>query len=56
MKGLIKEDKTIYKDWSDTETLIKCKDEECGGFAFEEELEENDWKCLHCGIAISKPE
>jgi len=44
------------RDWSDTETLIKCKNEKCGGYSFEHELEENDWNCPHCGKAISKPE
>ena len=52
----MKQEKKAYKDWSDTETLIKCKNEECGGFAFEQELEENGWKCPHCGKPISKPE
>jgi len=44
------------RDWSDTETLIKCKNEKCAGYSFEHELEENDWHCPHCGKAISKPE
>jgi acetyl-CoA carboxylase beta subunit len=52
----VKQEKKVYKDWSDTETLVKCKEEDCGGFAFEQELEENDWKCPHCGKPIAKPD
>jgi acetyl-CoA carboxylase beta subunit len=51
----MKEEKKVYKDWSDTETLIKCDNEGCGGFSFEHELEDNDWKCPHCEKPISKP-
>jgi acetyl-CoA carboxylase beta subunit len=50
------QEKKVYKDWSDTETLIKCDNEECGGYSFEHELEENEWKCPHCRKPILKPE
>jgi rubredoxin len=40
----------------DTPTLIECENENCGGVSFQDEIEENDWKCPYCGIAISKPE
>jgi hypothetical protein len=43
------QEKKVYRDWSDTETLIKCDNEECGGYSLEHELEENEWKCPHCG-------
>ena len=52
----MKQEKKVYKDWSDTETLIKCEDGECGGYPFKDELEENEWKCPHCGKPISIPE
>jgi rubrerythrin len=52
----MEQEKKVYKAWSDTESLTKCQEDGCGGFSFERELEENDWKCPHCGKPISKPE
>jgi rubredoxin len=36
-------------------TLIRCENENCGGISFQDELEESNWKCPHCGKPISKP-
>ena len=44
------------RNWWLISTLIRCEDDECGGFSFEHELEQNDWKCPHCEKPISKPE
>jgi hypothetical protein len=46
----------VEKDWLDTVTLIQCEDDECGGFTFRDELEENNWECPHCGKRIPKSE
>lgn len=34
--------------------LIRCKDEECGGFTFWYEFKQNNWHCPFCGKFISK--
>jgi hypothetical protein len=44
------------EDLLDSVTLVGCEDEECGGLSFEQELEENGWKCIHCGEPILKPD
>ena len=47
MKGIIEWDKKLSKFG---------EDEECGGYTFREELEENNWKCPHFGKPIPKLE
>lgn len=54
--NLDEQKRMVDKDWSDTETLIRCNDEKCGGYSFEDELEKDDWNCPYCGKPISKPE
>jgi DNA-directed RNA polymerase subunit RPC12/RpoP len=35
---------------------IRCDNEQCGKYSFEQDLEKNDYKCPSCGKRISKPE
>ena len=32
----------IDKDWWDTVTLIKCENDDCGGYSFKDDIEGND--------------
>jgi hypothetical protein len=44
----------LEETWWDSVELVGCENEGCGGLSFEQELEENDWKCTHCGEPIPK--
>jgi hypothetical protein len=46
----------VDEAWLDTVTLIKCEDDECGGYTYMDTLENNNWECPRCGKPISKPE
>jgi hypothetical protein len=38
----------------DISALIRCKDEEWGGFTFSYEFKQNNWHCPFCGKSILK--